>query len=720
MAHEIKADSNTYVGYNFLTSEYYVKNLETKTATKTAIDAKIVLDITAPGNIVTTEEIELLSRTLEPVVNISYTLEDTGKYIKTIYFNDYKAFAMQYNEPFLFIRGSNEMWNMSSTIGIDSVSTFMWQYYVYHLGLDMPKALMNSIIEYYKEIQKPYVYNIIEPRTQEDIDNGKPLMFTNQITLNNYNGTSRGEYIGTKNPDNIYTLNTYNITKAGFDTVAETFPVNSIEKNRSRINMAKMYPEGTFEVGRQIEIFGTESVDGVYTIDEVRNDNEELDNATTHIIVKEYFEKDYLSLYSQNIMKIVNPSYAVSNVQKATSTIIFTNPLEEGVFSVGTKVEIFNTGVIDGFYIVHTRNSDSIIVYRDDNVDRVVTSDTFNDDYIPTSSNTYIIRESEQEITENSITCVEEPECAIGDIVQIITSDTLYENYTVTNVKGHKIYVDKSIPRITTSNKAKAWCNSYIIKQCGFTGYTEVSDSRQISSISGNVVKLYDTFIDKDYTANMKVYVNYGDRVTEHTVTGVTAPVYGSTYTEGTLTLSPNPTAYTYNLNNEPIYLEVRKSYNIPENSFLLNAPAPLNEDDMFEVFNNTAINGTYKVESIDGNKIYVVRENGDEPIPEMTFNGVNSGIIQTRRYSNRILLNMTYSRLADRTPLGEFMLDNDEQFTEYLELYRIVTPESQNYIDINQPVTMKYYLGDNLYGDNEGSTYMNCIGLYSEHYKDA
>ena len=76
----------------------------------------------------------------------------------------------------------------------------------------------------------------------------------------------------------------------------------------------------------------------------------------------------------------------------------------------------------------------------------------------------------------------------------------------------------------------------------------------------------------------------------------------------------------------------------------------------------------------------------------------------------------MLFSKRADKMPMGEFMLDNDQQFSQYLELYNIVTPKSQNYANFNQEVDKMYYLGDNLLNDEE-ATYMNLVGLYSDVY---
>ena len=716
MAHEIKADSNTYVGYNFLTSEYYVKNLETKTATKTAHEAKLVLDITAPRNVISEEAIKALSRDYEPITSINYTLEDTGRYIKTIYFNDYKSFAIQYDEPSLYIRGSNEMWDMSSSLGVDSISTFFWQYYVYHLGLDMPQELITTIISYYKEIQKPYVYNIIEPRTEKDISEGKQLVYTNQFMINNADNSSRGEYTGTKNPDNEYSLNTYNITKAGFDTAAETYAVGSVEKNQFRINMTKLLDEGTFKVGQQIELFDTEAINGIYTITKVENDvfdEENPDSALTHLIVAEPFEKDFVPLHNQNILKRVPRSLSVQSITITGDehAINLNETPNENEFNTNDKIEIYGTGVVDGFYTIASKSGTKIVV-----------KEKFAQAYTPTY-NLYIVRESEKEVIENSVTCLEEPSCKIGDLLQITTSNSFLENYKVLSVDGNKIYVNKAInPVLESRDGAKVWCNAYKVNHCGYAEYTEICESRQIKTINGAVVQIYGMFDATNYATNMKVYIDNK----EYTISSVVYPSYNNTnvYTEGSITLTSNPPAYTYNVNKEPLYLEVRKIYKVPENSFTLNAPLPLSEGDTFEVFNNTSINGTYTVDTVENTdsiyKVYVVKDKNDEPVPELTFgnNDKNSGIIQTHSYSDKILLNLNYSRLPDRVPVGEFMLDNDEQFTEYLELYCVVTPKNQNYSDFNQPVTMKHYLGEGLLHKGE-PTYMNCIGLYSEHYKD-
>ena len=643
MANEIKADSNTYVGYNHITSEFYIKNLDTKTAAKTATDAKLILDITAPGNKVSLESIAQLEHRLEPITSISYSLEDTGRYIKTIYFNEYKSLSIQYDEPSLYIQGSNEMWDMSSTLSQDSVSLFMWQYFVYYVGLNMPRKLMNAIIAYYKEIQKPYVYNTITPLTDEEKDAGKPLKYSNQFTMNNADHTSKGEYTGTKNPDDIYTLNVYDIKSIKKYETDLVYAVDSIERSKNRINLTERLSSTVFTAGMKIRIAdsGDDKLDGDYTvaqqIDDVI-DPLEPTKAKSHIIIseEEKFEVNFVPLNNAYILKIVNPNGS-GDVKKIT-------------------------------------------------------------------------------ITDNLITCTEEPECKIGDLIQI-TSDTgkYIDNLTVKHVDNKNIYVDQNIQsqaNITSADKAKVWVNAYGIRYMGYDTYTEIKSAQQVSKVDGKNLYILDYLQDNQYVPGETIYIDYGNGVvTQHTIdtggvhlSGVTT----SGYTQGYLTLTPAPATHNlpYVLGKEPVMVQKRNTITTPENSFTLTSALTLKQGDVFEVF-NTDIDGTYTVESIEGNKVFVVRENDDEDIPAVTFANNHKGIVQIRVYSERILLNMLFSKRADKMPMGEFMLDNDQQFSQYLELYNIVTPKSKNYADFNQEVDRMYYLGDNVLNDGE-ATYMN------------
>ena len=64
--------------------------------------------------------------------------------------------------------------------------------------------------------------------------------------------------------------------------------------------------------------------------------------------------------------------------------------------------------------------------------------------------------------------------------------------------------------------------------------------------------------------------------------------------------------------------------------------------------------------------------------------------------------------------PTGKFMLDNNQQLTNYLLNYFITPPTSVNYAEINQPVPDTYFLGDGL-----AISTMKCLGTYSEIFEE-
>lgn len=513
-------DDNTFVGYDFIKKEYYVKNLNTKTVASSAQEAKLLFDITAPGNVVTVAEIEALSTTLEQIQNIYYTLEDNGRYIKTISFNDYDELAIQYDEHYLYIRGSNEMWDMASSVGADSVSLFMWQYYVYYVGLDMNRVLMDAIINYFKKIQSPYVYNTIVPRTDEDKEEDKPLMYTNQCIMNNADQSSRGEYTGTKNPNNIANLNTYNIVTA----------------------------------------------------------------------------------------------------------------------------------------------------------------------------------------SDNIITCDVVPECNVGDILQITSPGTLHiDNLVVDHTGGNNIYTATPIGvSISSTDEAKVWIKAYGVIRSGYNEIIEIKNAQEIQKIedyaSTSKVYIIANLCEGMYQAGENVYINGVQRTISSVSTSYNETESPYAYVPGYIILTEKIPEYTALIGRDPLMLEIRDTSKQLENSFTLTTPLDVENGDEIEITNSGGANidGIYTVDYVEGNRVFVTTEENKE-VPEFTFDDANRPMVQFRMPSQMILLEMSYSKRADKVPVGTFMLDNDEQFTQYLELYYITPPTAQNYSCFNQTVIDKYNLGDDL-----------------------
>lgn len=534
MAHEIQVDSNTAVGYNFITKEYYIKNFDTKTTLNTSIEAKQILDVTAPFNNITENDIYNLSQALEPLKSIQYAWEDTGRYIKVIYFNDYKEHAMIYNEPYLYIKGSVELWNMSSSLSLASIRDFFWGYYTYNLGLDIDIEIMNKIINYYGSLQYPYVYNNISPR--EDITD--TLMYTNTFTMNNINKNSLGEYIGIKNPNNIYDIKTYSVL--------------STEQN-----------------------------------------------------------------------------------------------------------------------------------------------------------------------SKNIITTTEVPDVNIGDIMQL-RGTINKNNLIVSYVDGKKIILSGT-PNIGNHSEKNnmLYVNAYNILSIGYDNYEEILGVVGINKIDNNKIYIAGWLLDGNFQIGQEIYINYGnyDIKGPFTIKSVyPSNIVGETITDGYIQINNSPGDYTSTIGSEPVTIEVRGITKKNENSIIVEKTPTLNSNDIIEIKNSSKWDGSYVVDYIESKnqntKIWIKKNTNFEKFTELYTESEEDkkAVLQLRTYSEQILLNMTYSKRTDRLPTGKFMLDNDQQFTNYLIAYGITTPSQINYANLNQPVNLKYYLGEGL--DIE---YMDCIGLFSE-----
>lgn len=631
MAHEIYADSTTAVGYSFITKEYYVKNLDTKTTVQSYVEAKQILDITAPFNSVSEHAIYNLSQEYEPLTSIQYCWEDTGKYIKAIYFNDYKDYAIVYNEPYLYIKGSVEMWDMSSSLGKDTIREFFWAYFRYNLGLDISTATFRAIVNYYEKIQSPYVYNNIVARESTD----DTLMYSNVLTVNNPDGSSRGEYTGTKNPDNLYSTDVYNVVMAGQVTEYVTHNIHSMQVTGNTILLTDNVSD--IKVNDVITVLGTDTKnDKEYHVTSVGNQILQSGLTVTKLTTLEYVVEDFISnMYAQGIVRL-------SEVKT---------------------------------------------------------------------------------VTENSITTDTEPLVSIGDTMQLRGSANV-NNLTVERIEGNKIIFKESTPvGVHTEEDNVLYASAYNITKIGYDTYNEVIGSTGVSKISGTKVYISGWLYEDNFKVGQEVYINYGTDGVKgpFKITAVTPTSMSSTtVVEGYITLGTSPNKdYTSTLGVEPVAVEVRNTTDVEEDSITVEGLVNLNEDEVIEIKNSESWNDNYTVdytETIDKTKtkIWLKEDDFFKGFDEVykVDDQTKKAVMQVRVYSEKILLNMTYSKRADRMPTGEFMLDNDQQFTNYLQLYHIVQPTSTNYADLSQPVSESYFLAE----DAQIQT-MNCVGLYTEVY---
>lgn len=631
MTHEIIADANTSVGYNFLTKEYFVKNLDTITTLFTSADAKHILDITAPFNNISEDDIKKLSVTLEPLTNIYYAWEDTGSYIKAIYFNSYKDQAIVYNEPFIYIKSSNEMWNISSNISKETIRDFFWSYFTYTLGLDVPMNIMDTIINYYVKLQQPYTYNNIIPREKPE----DTLMYNNTITLNNHNKTSKGEYNAIKNPDNIYIMETYDVIRTGQTVGPITYPIYSMTEIGSSILLDNVYTEG-LTIGAKITVLGTNTNDATYTIKTTGTKNLASGKQVTELKVNETFKNDFIS-------------------------------------------DTYNTAII-----------------------KLTTTKT---------------------ITENSITVTEEPQVDVGDMLQLRGSANV-DNLVVQRVEGNRIILNSSTPvGVHTETDNKVYASAYKILKIGNDSYTEVTGAMGINKITNNLVYPSGWLYSTNFIVGQSIYINFGLGLLKgpFKITAVTpSTTDNNAVINGYITLDNSPGDYVSTIGREPAAIEVRNTTTETENSIIVSNYPVLKSGDTFNVKNSASWDGEYTVDYIEsvsnGTKIWIRKNNNFDGFNEIYIDSeqTKKAIVQTRKYSNRILLDMTYSKWANKTPMGKFMLDNDQQLTQYLENYFITPPTSINYAEINQPVPLKYFLGEKL-----AISTMDCVGTYSEIFEE-
>ena len=669
MAHELPAltDDNTFVGYNFVTQTYYIKNMDTETVAQTPEEAKIIFDITAPYNNITVDQIRQLSIDLEPITEIHYTWEDNGKYIKSIYFNDYKDHSIIYEEPNLYVQGSNEMWDMSSAIGKKTIRDFFWSYFMQHLGLEISTKMIDNILDYYVSVQSPYVYNNILPKKEDEEE--EELKYSNVLTLNNPDGSSRGVYTATKNPEEVYITEVYDVVKWGTATSTLKHVIDSMNILEDSLSMRELLQDenavtltggGKFGVGSKFEVFGTPANDGIYTV--ARLERYQGPNVGDKPITKIHVEGQIKSYYSATL---------------------------------GTQAYI---KIID----------EPVVSYHED-----------------------------------SFTIKGVPHLQIGDLLQVRGADNISNKtvkriddngYDANNEHTYRILLNETLDGDSNKTGNKVYAQAWKVTQIGCSDYTRVTGSMGISKIcdvnSQRRIYIAGAVKSTDFVTSgsnqTKIWLNYGNDTIKgpYSVIAVkpTIPdpnVESETELEdldrGYIRVSTNPSLYTYSIGSTPLCLETHENYRVDENSITLEAyhiennngttfdkiPS-VSSDDVIEIKNSGEWDNSYTVDKIEkhhnyasGKYLYKIwLKDIEEPLKH--YNGTTA-ILQPRIYSERILMDMTYSRRADKIPTGKFMFDDNQQLTKYLETYYVTPPTSNNYGNINQPVDPTYYLGDNL-----------------------
>ena len=341
MTRTITIDADTSISYIFPEKVFQIVNKETSTTRTTAQNAKNVLDIVAPSNTYTPQDlIDTLVTPMETVNRLSYTWSTTGEYIQTIQFNDYVNYplTLDLTTNKLYIMNSNIIYDLTLNESSSTRASYLQAFYSDTLGL---MITLNDLIKIYDllySFYQPTVYNTIASRQYDATGNRLPLSYTNQIKLSNHSNTSKATYTLTMNPNN-----TYNYT--------ELAKILQLQENV--ITLASE-PTETINVGQTLTLYNTNTIvnnttysaDGNYVVESVED---------TIIKVNENFPTPYL--YTPPTINIVAYKSLIEKIERDTNTITLDNQADLSQFLIGDTITIKGT-VINTEYENTTNNNE--------------------------------------------------------------------------------------------------------------------------------------------------------------------------------------------------------------------------------------------------------------------------------------------------------------------------------------------------------------------------
>ena len=343
-------DEDTRVGYGFQSKLFFVDNKGTRTTRADSQDILDVLKVVTNNNPrtlgdnsqlvpITKEMLDDLASTPEKVTSIFFTYEDTGAFIKTIAFNDYDYYPLVIDCPLhkLYIMNTDKVYDLTLNVAPSFIEDDLISFYTLTLGLDMPRSLMAKVISRLKEWYVPKVYNHIAPR-KESRDTVNPLYYSNQVSLSNYDGTSKATYTCTINPngDVVYTkmgdivgldIDTKTISLINTSSSFASFPTTEDHK---------VYIQGLSEGSGS----DTYSADGAYTWVST--------NSEDHTItVQNPFPFNFSFPYPKVYLE--SPRTTITSVDNTTASIVVTSATN---FNIGDTLTIIGStkGVNDGNY----------------------------------------------------------------------------------------------------------------------------------------------------------------------------------------------------------------------------------------------------------------------------------------------------------------------------------------------------------------------------------
>ena len=419
MSRVIVVDTDTSIGYLYLTKQFYIINKNTYTFRSTEELAKQVLNIVAPDNTVTIQDLANIKETNEVLTSLSYTLHDTGAYVSSIQINDYSTYPIVLDcyKQVIYIKGTDIVFNLTVNESRESRIYVIMNFFLDTLGVEITMEQLTLIYNYLISMYTPYVYNVISDTSTS------PILYSNVFAISNWNNKSKAEYSCTLNPYDTY-------TKTHIGDIIEVSPslntVYILNYAGGLTSEDTVYIEGA----TTSETTYSYSADGEYVVQNIDTFNDITGIRVTNALASSYtfpYPKAYKQLATTNIVSI----------NREAGTITLASDVSD-LITDGDVVEVTNTQVAiegttvscNGTYTVASISGDTITVQG-----TLPTNYTYTDQPVQgvLSKNIFIgnVKRAATVQDETTLRLTTESPVTMSSLDHIFVEETLTNNITV-------------------------------------------------------------------------------------------------------------------------------------------------------------------------------------------------------------------------------------------------------------------------------------------------
>ena len=431
----IDIDTDTRVGFNYIKNQYYVTNKGYTTYRNTVDEIQEVIFALNITNI-TDEELLELKDDMEELYKVSYTLQDTGAYIHTLQFNDFKKYPLTLDceKKKLYIMNSTIIYDLTlnespRNVRIPRILSF----YKNTLGL----LITTHDMSYFYSLLLSYYYPTCYNQVMYNTDT-KKYFYNNKFILSNYSNTSEATYICTYNPNNNAEL-----TEIG--KVIETNTTNNT------ITLSQDIAEETLQGYNKVILQGTTqtidgsqySADGEYTITKIEGNTIQV--AETIPTPYQFPFKECYVLASQDTISSMNRDTRQITLTETPQNILVGDIILVSGATVPTEYETISC---NGTYTVESITDNIITVEEEIPTDFTGEATLIKEVFISNISKIYNKKLTLTDTTDLDLT---------GATILIHTienEETTIENYTVSSYTTNTITVSESIGAYNFTNYA--------------------------------------------------------------------------------------------------------------------------------------------------------------------------------------------------------------------------------------------------------------------------